>query len=87
VRATWDIGCARATCCACEVIYFLCTLNGIIVLVVESVTDNQPQLTKLDSKENDRRSRDVRLEKPKVWALLIGQWSIYSLGNCYVYCK
>lgn len=56
-------------------------LRGVIVLVVESVTDNQPQLTKLDSKENDRRSRDVRLEKPKVWALLIGQWSIYSLGN------
>jgi hypothetical protein len=25
----WDIGCARATCCAREVIYFLCTLNGI----------------------------------------------------------
>jgi hypothetical protein len=28
----WDIGCARATCCAREVIYFLCTLNGILGL-------------------------------------------------------
>jgi hypothetical protein len=37
-------------------------------LTVESAADNQRQLAKFGSKENDRRSRDLWWERSNVWA-------------------
>ena len=41
-------------------------------LMVESAVDNQRQLVKFESRENDRCSRDLWWEKLSVWASLSG---------------
>ena len=41
-------------------------------LTVESAADSQRQLAKFESRENDRRSRDLWWEKSNVWAFRSG---------------
>ena len=41
-------------------------------LTVDSAVDNQRQLVKFESKENDRRSRELWWEKSNMWASLAG---------------
>jgi len=50
----------------------MCKRGEFVVLMVESAVDNQRQLAKFESNENDRCSRDLWREKSNIWAFLPG---------------